>query len=87
MLKSFPARISYSSLIRREQLKLAFGYSADGDLYFSSYGYLNGFRPEPMLPSQVYRFDPSTGQVRVVADQFVHPNGIAFTPDGTTAFV
>ncbi|KAG0697464.1 calcium-dependent phosphotriesterase [Suillus ampliporus] len=52
-----------------------------------AYGWLNGFRPEPMLPSQVYRFDPSTGQVRVVADQFVHPNGIAFTPDGKTAFI
>ncbi|KAG1733912.1 uncharacterized protein EDB91DRAFT_1084296 [Suillus paluster] len=52
-----------------------------------AYGWLNGFRPEPMLPSQVYRFDPSTGQVRIVADQFVHPNGIAFTPDGKTAFI
>ncbi|KAG1741015.1 hypothetical protein EDB19DRAFT_1635075 [Suillus lakei] len=52
-----------------------------------SYGWLNGFRPEPMLPSQVYRFDPSTGQVRVVADQFVHPNGIAFAPDGKTAYI
>ncbi|CCM02135.1 uncharacterized protein FIBRA_04212 [Fibroporia radiculosa] len=52
-----------------------------------TYGWLNGFRPEPMLPSQVYRFDPSTGEVRVIADQFVHPNGIAFTPDGRTAFV
>ncbi|KAH0838809.1 hypothetical protein J3R83DRAFT_7210 [Lanmaoa asiatica] len=52
-----------------------------------SYGWLNGFRPEPMLPSQAYRFDPSTGQVRVVADQFVDLNGIAFTPDGRTAFV
>ncbi|KAI9566144.1 hypothetical protein HD554DRAFT_2119748 [Boletus coccyginus] len=28
-----------------------------------SYGWLNGYRPEPMLPSQVYHFDPSTGQV------------------------
>ncbi|KAF8841517.1 calcium-dependent phosphotriesterase [Paxillus ammoniavirescens] len=58
-------------------------------LFFTdpTYGWMNGFRPEPMLPSQVYRFDPSTGQVRVVADQFVHPNGIAFTPDGATAFV
>ncbi|OAX43438.1 calcium-dependent phosphotriesterase [Rhizopogon vinicolor AM-OR11-026] len=58
-------------------------------LYFTdpSYGYLNGFRPQAMLPSQVYRFDPSTGQVRTVADQFVNPNGIAFTPDGTTAFI
>ncbi|KAG1813523.1 uncharacterized protein BJ212DRAFT_1300931 [Suillus subaureus] len=52
-----------------------------------AYGWLNGFRPEPMLPSQVYRFDPSTGQVRVVADQFVHPNGIAFAPNGKTAFI
>ncbi|KAG2067575.1 calcium-dependent phosphotriesterase [Suillus decipiens] len=52
-----------------------------------AYGWLNGFRPEPMLPSQVYRFDPSTGQVRVVADQFVHPNGIAFAPNGETAYI
>ncbi|KAG2143162.1 hypothetical protein BD769DRAFT_1625719 [Suillus cothurnatus] len=52
-----------------------------------TYGWLTGFRPEPMLPSQVYRFDPSTGQVRVVADQFVLPNGIAFTYDGKSAFV
>lgn len=51
------------------------------------YGWMYGFRPERMLPSQVYRFDPSTGQVRVVADQFVHPNGIAFSRDGRTAFV
>ncbi|KAG0706303.1 hypothetical protein DFH29DRAFT_798477 [Suillus ampliporus] len=50
-------------------------------------GWYGDFRPEPMLPSQVYRFDPSTGQVRVVADQFGFPNGIAFTPDGKTAFV
>ncbi|KAG1834670.1 calcium-dependent phosphotriesterase [Suillus subalutaceus] len=52
-----------------------------------TYGWLSGFRPEPMLPSQVYRFDPSTGQVRVIADQFVHPNGIAFAPNGKTAFI
>ncbi|KAF8841515.1 hypothetical protein BDN67DRAFT_1010587 [Paxillus ammoniavirescens] len=51
------------------------------------YGWLIGFRPEAMLPPQVYRFDLSTGQVRVVADQFVQPNGIAFTHDGKTAFV
>ncbi|EIW75732.1 calcium-dependent phosphotriesterase [Coniophora puteana RWD-64-598 SS2] len=58
-------------------------------IYFTdpAYGYLNGFRPEPKLPSQVYRFDPSTGQVRAVADQFVNPNGIAFTGDGQTAYV
>ncbi|KAG1742574.1 hypothetical protein EDD22DRAFT_1006639 [Suillus occidentalis] len=52
-----------------------------------AYGWFNGFRPEPMLPSQVYRFDPSTGQVRVVADQFAQPNGIAFTPDGKNVYI
>ncbi|KAH7904277.1 hypothetical protein BJ138DRAFT_1131026 [Hygrophoropsis aurantiaca] len=50
-------------------------------------GWGHDFRPEPMLPCQVYRFDPSTGQVRVVADQLYQPNGIAFTPDGRTVFV
>ena len=58
-------------------------------IYFTDpiYGWLNGFRPQPELPYQVYRFDPATGQVRVVADQFYYPNGIAFTPDGRTAYV
>ncbi|EGN94403.1 hypothetical protein SERLA73DRAFT_144098 [Serpula lacrymans var. lacrymans S7.3] len=58
-------------------------------IYFTdpTYGWLNSFRPEPLLPSQVYRLDPSTGQVRVVADQFINPNGVAFTADGRTAFV
>ncbi|KAG1821488.1 hypothetical protein EV424DRAFT_1400276 [Suillus variegatus] len=40
-----------------------------------------------MVSSQVYCFHPSTGQVRVVADQFVHPNGIAFTHDSKCALV
>lgn len=52
-----------------------------------TYGYLFGFRPAPMMPNQVYRFDPDTGSVRVVADGFVRCNGIAFTGDGRTAYV
>ncbi|KAG2747283.1 calcium-dependent phosphotriesterase [Suillus brevipes Sb2] len=52
-----------------------------------AYGWLSDFRPDPKLPSQVYRFDPSTGQVRVVADQFVQPNGIAVSADAKSAFV
>lgn len=52
-----------------------------------SYGFLNQFRPPPALPNQVYRFDPDTGEVRVVADGFVQPNGIAFTADGETAYM
>ena len=51
------------------------------------YGALNRFRPQPAFPSQVYRFDPDTGNVRVVADGFDKCNGIVFSPEGKTAFV
>lgn len=39
------------------------------------------------LPNQVYRFDPKTSQLRVVADGFDKCNGIAFSPDGSVAYV
>ncbi|KAG0703616.1 hypothetical protein DFH29DRAFT_803193, partial [Suillus ampliporus] len=52
-----------------------------------SYRFLTGWRPPPLMREQVYRFDPSTGDVRVVADHNMHPNGIAFTPNGKTAYV
>lgn len=54
---------------------------------FRRYGFLNHFRFNPQLPNQVYRFDPDTGALRVVADGFDRCNGIAFSPDGNTAFV
>lgn len=46
-------------------------------MYFTDviYGYLQDFRPAPGLPSQVYRFNPKTGLVGVVADGFNKPNG------------
>ena len=55
----------------------------NGDVYFTDtlYGYLQDFRPPPALPNQVYRFNPSTGAVTVVADGFDLPNG---TVDSTT---
>jgi len=60
-----------------------------GTIFFTDpdYGHLQGFRPAPILPNQVYRFDPGTGGVRVVASDFQRPNGIAFSPDGATAYV
>ncbi|KAF8880553.1 D-lactonohydrolase-like protein [Infundibulicybe gibba] len=51
------------------------------------YGFLNHFRPNPLLPNQVYRLDPDTGAVRVVATDFDKCNGIAFTADGQTAYI
>ncbi|KAF5264316.1 hypothetical protein FOXYS1_4902 [Fusarium oxysporum] len=51
----------------------------NGDIYFTDtmYGYWQYFRPEPGLQNQVYRFDPDTGALTVVADGFVAPNGEA----------
>ncbi|KAF9562090.1 calcium-dependent phosphotriesterase [Agrocybe pediades] len=62
-------------------------HPASGAFFFtdSVYGALLGFRPPPQLPNQVYRLDPATGAVRVVATDFVITNGIAFTPDGKMA--
>ncbi|KAF7356975.1 SGL domain-containing protein [Mycena venus] len=52
-----------------------------------TYGFENGFRPAPLIPNQVYRFDADTGEVRVIADGFSQCNGIAFSPDGKTAYI
>lgn len=56
-------------------------------LSFHSYGFTGQFRPPLTMPNQVYSFDPVTGSVRVVADGFNIPNGIAFSQDGKTAYV
>ena len=51
-----------------------------GDLWFTDarYGYWQYFRPEPVIRPQVYRFEPKTGVVQAVADDFIAPNGIEF---------
>ncbi|PFH47565.1 hypothetical protein AMATHDRAFT_67542 [Amanita thiersii Skay4041] len=60
-----------------------------GNIFFTdvTYGFLNNFRPAPLMPNQVYRLDPRTLAVRVVATDFDKPNGIAFTQDGKTAYI
>lgn len=62
---------------------------SDGTIWFTdpSYGYLQGFRPQPMVGDYVYRHDPRSGQTRVVADAFVKPNGLAFSPDETVLYI
>lgn len=49
----------------------------NGHIYFTdvTYGYWQDFRPKPLLPNQVYRLDPQTMALTVVADGFVAPNG------------
>ena len=62
---------------------------SDGSIWFTDpiYGYEQGFKSAPQLPNQVYRFDPGTGDVRVVADGFGRPNGLCFSPDEQTLYV
>jgi len=61
----------------------------DGTIWFTdpSYGYLQGFRPEPQVGDYVYRFDPGSGHLSVVADRFDKPNGLAFSPDEQILYV
>ncbi|KAK9459480.1 calcium-dependent phosphotriesterase [Lipomyces oligophaga] len=60
-----------------------------GDIWFTdpTYGYEQGFRPHPTLPSQVYRFTPSTGEVSCVADGFLQCNGLCFSPDHSKMYI
>lgn len=62
---------------------------SDGSIWFTDpiYGWEQGIRPEPQLPSQVYRFDPKSGGIRAVADGFGRPNGICFSPDEKIVYI
>ncbi len=60
---------------------------SDGSIWFTDPAYgidsdYEGFKAESEIGAcYVYRVDPSTGAIRVVADDFVRPNGLAFSPD------
>jgi gluconolactonase len=58
----------------------------DGTIWFTdpSYGYLQGFKPEPAQGDFVYRYD---GRLAVVASDFDKPNGLAFSPDERVLYV
>jgi gluconolactonase len=63
--------------------------AADGAIWFTdpSYGYRQRVRPRPTLSDRVYRFDPSARELWSVADNLSKPNGLAFSPDGSTLYV
>lgn len=59
---------------------------SDGSIWFTDplYGISNdyeGGRQVSEQPPAVYRFDPQTGGIHIVADDFDGPNGLAFSPD------
>jgi len=63
--------------------------AGDGAIWFTDpiYGFEQGFRGRPQLPSHVYRFEPKTGSVRAVAEGFARPNGLCFDPKEQTLYV
>ena len=65
---------------------------SDGSIWFTDptfglLGYYEGEKHEPELPANVYRIDPRTGRVSVVADDVEGPNGLAFSPDESKLYV
>lgn len=65
---------------------------SDGTLWFSDPHYgintdYEGGKQESELPAALYRLDLRDGSLRVMADDFESPNGLAFSPDEHTLYV
>ena len=63
--------------------------ASDGTIWFTdpTYGFLQGFRPRSVVGDRVYRFEPASGRLRVVADSLDKPNGLALAPDERRLYV
>ena len=65
---------------------------SSGSIWFTDPGYgrlmnYEGYREELELPTNVYRIDPVSGKAAVVADDFVRPNGLCFSPDEQLLYI
>ncbi|GAA2760513.1 SMP-30/gluconolactonase/LRE family protein [Actinopolymorpha rutila] len=66
---------------------------SDGSVWFTDPAYgidsdYEGHQADSEIGAcHVYRWDATTGEVRIVADDFVRPNGLAFSPDETRLYV
>jgi gluconolactonase len=66
---------------------------SDGSIWFTDppYGILSAYeggKSESELGAcYVFRLDPADGSLAIVADDFVKPNGIAFSPDEKTLYI
>jgi gluconolactonase len=66
---------------------------SDGSLWFTdpSYGidseYEGDKSPPEIGSNNGYRLDPASGEVTLVADGFVQPNGLAFSPDESLLYI
>lgn len=66
---------------------------SDGSIWFTdpNYGIASDFvgvrAEQEMSGCHVYRIDPCDGSTRIVADDFVMPNGLAFSPDESRLYI
>jgi len=65
---------------------------SDGSIWFTDppfgiLGFYEGQMAKPELPTNVYRWDPKTAKLAVVAVDVNRPNGLAFTPDESKLYV
>ncbi len=66
---------------------------SNGSVWFTdpTYGILSdyeGYQAEPEQPTRnVYRVDPTTGEIAAVVSDFGQPNGLAFSPDEAKLYV
>jgi len=65
---------------------------SDGSIWFSDPGYgimsdYEGHKAPFELPANVYRLDPNTRQVIIVASDMDKPNGLCFSPDEKKLYV
>ena len=65
---------------------------SDGSIWFTDppfgiLGYYEGHKETPELPTNVYRVDPASGRLTVVAGDVDRPNGLAFSPDESRLYV
>lgn len=64
----------------------------DGTIWFTDPPYgiqtdYEGGKQTSELPAAVYRFDPATATLTVVADDFEGPNGLCFSPDERLLYI
>ena len=66
---------------------------SDGSIWFTDPAYgidsdYEGHKAESEIGAcHVYRVDPRTGEITIVADDFVRPNGLAFSPDERLLYI
>ncbi len=65
---------------------------SDGSLWFTDppfgiLGFYEGQIAKPQLPTNVYRWDPDSKKLTIMAGDIDRPNGLAFSPDESKLYI